>query len=99
MNQPGGYWTSAEVASYYRVTEDTLRYWRYGGKGPLAVRAGKELLYPAGEITRYDEELLAEARDRAIARNPSRAALQVLPGQEDATVLPITRTRGKRRSA
>jgi hypothetical protein len=60
------------------------------------VRAGKELLYPVGEITRFDEELLAEARDRAIARNPSRAALQVLPGQEDATVLPITRTRGKR---
>jgi hypothetical protein len=99
MNQPGGYWTSAEVASYYRVTEDTLRYWRYAGNGPLAVRAGKELLYPVAEIARYDQELLAAARDRALARNPGRTALQVLPGGEDASVLPITRTRGKRRSA
>jgi hypothetical protein len=98
MNQSRGYWTADETAEYYHVPLDTLRYWRHMGKGPAAVRPGKDLLYPVAEIERYDAELLAQAHQRAAERNPQRPALAVLP-RPDEGVVPITRRRGRARSA
>lgn len=98
VNQPRGYWTAEQTAEYYHVPVDTLRHWRHMGKGPAAVRPGKDLLYPVAEIARYDAELLAQAHQRAAERNPLHPALAVLPGADEG-VVPITRRRGRARSA
>lgn len=55
------YLTPAEAADHYRTTEDTLRYWRYKGKGPKFIRAGARVLYPRAEIERYDRQLACDA--------------------------------------
>ena len=94
----GGYWTADQTAKYYHVPLDTLRHWRHVGKGPVAVRPGKDLLYPQAEIERYDAQLLAEARERAAERNPLRPDLALLTGPDDGLV-PITRSRRRARSA
>jgi hypothetical protein len=96
VNQSRGYLTAGETAEYYHVPLDTLRYWRHVGKGPVAVRPGKDPIYPLTEIVRFDAELLVEARARAAARNPRGPGLTTEAGAEHG-VVPIVRTRGRRR--
>jgi len=57
------YMTLPEVAEHYRTTEGTVRYWRHTGYGPRAVKLGTRVLYPVGEIERFDRAL----RDSAAA--------------------------------
>ena len=68
MDQLPEYLTIDEVADRYRTTVATLRYWRYLGTGPQAVKSGTRLLYPAAAIRRYDAELLAQAQQGAAGR-------------------------------
>ena len=97
MNLPRGYWTVEQTAEYYHVPEDTLRHWRHVGKGPLAVRPGRELLYPVAEIERYDAVLMAEASERAEGRNPRRADLRLLASAEGMAEA-VTRRRPRRQA-
>lgn len=55
------YLTTDEVAERYRRPASTIRYWRHIKYGPVAVRAGGRVLYPAAEIQRFDRQLAAEA--------------------------------------
>jgi hypothetical protein len=51
------FWTIKEVAEHYRTTVPTLRYWRQHNYGPRGTRVGNRLLYPRGEIGRFDREV------------------------------------------
>ena len=86
VNQPPDYLTIDEAAEHYRTTADTMRYWRHLGQGPVAVKPGTKLLYPASEIRRYDEELLSEARQQAAERSPT-------PREADASAFALDQAR------
>lgn len=51
------YLTLLEIAERYRTTEAVVRYWRYTGYGPQAVKVGRRVLYPRVEVERFDREL------------------------------------------
>ncbi|GLY63711.1 helix-turn-helix transcriptional regulator [Amycolatopsis taiwanensis] len=54
------YLTTNEVAERYRTSPGTVRYWRHIGYGPKSVKAGRRVLYPAAEITKFDEQLAGQ---------------------------------------
>jgi hypothetical protein len=41
------YLTTAEVAGICRTSPETIRFWRYAGKGPAWFRVGRKVLYDA----------------------------------------------------
>ena len=49
------YLTSKEVASRWRLSEQTLANWRHGRKGPPFVRIGSKVLYPTEGITAFEK--------------------------------------------
>ncbi|MGH3846236.1 MAG: helix-turn-helix transcriptional regulator [Pseudonocardiaceae bacterium] len=49
------YLTTHEVAQYYRTADATVRYWRHIGYGPRGAKIGRRVLYPRGEIERFDQ--------------------------------------------
>ena len=55
------HWTLNEVASHYRTTPATVRYWRHTGYGPRGVKVGTRVLYPSTEIERFDREIAKRA--------------------------------------
>lgn len=55
------YLTLAEIAERYRTTESVVRYWRHTGYGPKGVVVGRRVLYPIGEVRRFDRELSKRA--------------------------------------
>lgn len=57
------YRTAAEVAEHYRTTEATLKFWRRQGKGPLGVKAGRQVLYSDEAIAEYDRQIADAERD------------------------------------
>jgi hypothetical protein len=57
-----GYLTTREVAARYRTPESTVRYWRMIDYGPRGVKVGRRVLYPIGEIERFDKELAEQAQ-------------------------------------
>jgi hypothetical protein len=53
--------TTAEVATRYRTSPGTVRYWRHIGYGPKGVKNGRRVLYSNAELTRFDAWLLQQA--------------------------------------
>lgn len=51
--------TTQEVADLTRTPVETVRYWRYIGKGPRHFKIGRRVLYAAGDV----EAWLAHARE------------------------------------
>lgn len=57
------YLTTAEVAERFRLSPETLRWWRHIGYGPRGVKVGrKKVLYPESEVERFDAELRNQER-------------------------------------
>ena len=52
------YMTTAEVAETARTPVETVRYWRYVGKGPKSFKVGRRVLYAVEDV----EAWIAEAR-------------------------------------
>lgn len=57
------YLTTEEVADTLRTSPETVRYWRYVGKGPVSFKVGKSVLYALEDV----EAFIAAAREKAIA--------------------------------
>ena len=53
-------WTVEELAEFVGVPATTLYHWRGEGKGPKAIRVGRYLRYPEGEIEKWLDELGSE---------------------------------------
>jgi Helix-turn-helix domain len=47
------YITSDEVAEITRTTPETVRYWRYIGKGPDSFKLGRRVLYARIDVERW----------------------------------------------
>jgi len=49
------YMTTAEVAELTRVSPETVRWWRYAGKGPksFVVPGGRRVLYDVESVTAW----------------------------------------------
>jgi excisionase family DNA binding protein len=45
-----------EVAEHFGLSERTLEYWRYAGRGPAYVRLGRHVRYRASAVERFLEE-------------------------------------------
>jgi predicted DNA-binding transcriptional regulator AlpA len=56
--------TSEEVAGITRTTPETVRYWRYIGKGPKSFKLGRRVLYAREDVERW----IAEQREQQGAR-------------------------------
>lgn len=52
--------TTADVATRYRTSPGTVRYWRHIGYGPRGVKNGRRVLYSEAELTRFDAWLMAQ---------------------------------------
>lgn len=52
--------TTAELAQMLRTSPDTIRYWRYVGKGPRSWKAGRRVLYDRKEVERWIDESRGE---------------------------------------
>lgn len=51
------YLTTEELAALYRTSPETIRYWRFVGKGPRSFKAGRRVLYDAVDVRAWDESL------------------------------------------
>ena len=47
--------SSADVAELLDVSERTLEFWRYAGKGPAYVKVGKRVRYRPADVEAYLE--------------------------------------------
>jgi predicted site-specific integrase-resolvase len=47
--------SSADVAELLDVSERTLEFWRYAGKGPAYVKVGKRVRYRPVDVEAYVE--------------------------------------------
>ena len=47
--------TPKEVASRWRLSEQTLANWRHGRKGPPFVRIGSKVLYPSEAVSAFEK--------------------------------------------
>lgn len=63
------YLTLEEVVERYRnqVSEGTLRNWRSKRIGPSFIKIGRAILYPIGELERWDRSNLISCRRMSIA--------------------------------
>ena len=50
-------WTVDELAEFAGVSVTTLYHWRWQGKGPKAIKVGRYLRYPEGDIAKWLAEL------------------------------------------
>jgi Helix-turn-helix domain len=55
------YLTTAEVAALCRTSPETVRFWRYVGKGPQWFKVGRKVLYDATVV----EEWLRDAQQHS----------------------------------
>lgn len=53
-----------EVAALCRTSPETVRFWRYAGKGPESFKVGRKVLYDAEVVDRWLQDQQASA-DRA----------------------------------
>jgi excisionase family DNA binding protein len=58
------YMTTAEVAELLRTSPETVRWFRYVGKGPRSFKVGRRVLYDRSDV----EAWLAAARAEGAAR-------------------------------
>lgn len=54
--------TTEDIASRFRTTPGTVRYWRHIGYGPEGVRIGRRTLYDAEGVDRWEAQQLAKAK-------------------------------------
>jgi excisionase family DNA binding protein len=47
------YLTTQEVAALCRTSPETVRFWRYAGKGPASFKCGRRVLYPKAGVQRW----------------------------------------------
>jgi hypothetical protein len=47
------YLTTAEVAALFRTSPETIRFWRYVGKGPQSFKVGRRVLYDVAVVEEY----------------------------------------------
>jgi Helix-turn-helix domain len=47
------YLTTAEVAGICRTSPETVRFWRYAGKGPESFKVGRKVLYDAAKLEEW----------------------------------------------
>jgi excisionase family DNA binding protein len=45
--------TLPEVADRLRVSEDTLRHWRYVGTGPISIKIGRHVRYRPEDVSAW----------------------------------------------
>jgi predicted DNA-binding transcriptional regulator AlpA len=64
------YLTTAEVAALCRTSPETIRFWRYVGKGPQSFKVGRKVLYEAAAV----EAWLTEAQQAALTGTSGDAA-------------------------
>jgi DNA-binding transcriptional MerR regulator len=50
--------TTEEVAQLFRTEAETVRYWRYIGRGPKSFKVGRRVLYAREDV----EKFMAAAR-------------------------------------
>jgi hypothetical protein len=50
------YLTTAEVAGICRTSPETVRFWRYAGKGPQSFKVGRKVLYDADAVEAWIKE-------------------------------------------
>jgi excisionase family DNA binding protein len=59
------YLTTAEVADLVRTSPETVRYWRFIGKGPASFKLGRKVLYDRAEVQAWiDGERAAQCAGR-----------------------------------
>jgi predicted DNA-binding transcriptional regulator AlpA len=62
--------TTSEFAEIVRAPEETVRYWRFIGKGPRSVKLGRRVLYDRDDV----EQWIAEQRtEQSSGRGPEAA--------------------------
>lgn len=52
----GKFLTTEEVATRYRTSPSTVRYWRHIGKGPSGFLAGRRVLYRLDSCQQWEQE-------------------------------------------
>ncbi len=52
------YLTTEEVATTFRTTPETVRYWRHVSKGPKSFKVGRRVLYAREDV----EKFISDAR-------------------------------------
>jgi hypothetical protein len=55
------YMTTEEVAERFRCRPETVRWWKYVGRGPKSIKAGRRTLYPVEAVEAFEAELRQEA--------------------------------------
>jgi predicted site-specific integrase-resolvase len=56
--------TPDQVAERYQISPDSLKEWRYKGRGPKFLRIGKRVRYREADLLRWEQEQEAAARAR-----------------------------------
>ncbi len=59
------YLTTDELAQELRTPVDTIRYWRYAGKGPRSLKVGRRVLYDPADVEAWIAERRAAADSAA----------------------------------
>jgi hypothetical protein len=54
------YLTTEEVAELCRTSPESVRFWRYSGKGAKSFKCGRRVLYPKAEVELWLAELQAQ---------------------------------------
>lgn len=54
--------TAEEVSAYLGVPVKTLYNWRSAGKGPVAIRPGRQIRYPRSAVAEYVRSLSEAGR-------------------------------------
>lgn len=49
--------TTSEVATYFKTSPSTVRYWRSQGYGPKGRKVGRRVLYSLTEVEAYWDSL------------------------------------------
>lgn len=57
--------TTAEVATWYRTSASTVRYWRSIGYGPPGRKVGRRVLYDPAEVDAFWQSLRSASRGGA----------------------------------
>lgn len=61
MNPSRVWLTTVEVADRLRTPVETVRYWRYVGKGPRWAKVGRRVLYDLADVEAFETQLLRGA--------------------------------------
>lgn len=52
-----GLMTTTEVATFFRTSPETVRYWRHVGYGPVGRKVGRRVLYERADVEVFWEAL------------------------------------------